>query len=193
MTSIRSLNVTPRTSFGNWLCPSSRRQLFCARSSNLKTIARRGGASGSARDREGSGSQGDGEREALKTWLENRLAAVSDKSTIAEVIRYGFNHWQGLVRFLDGGRIEMDTNSVERAMRPIVLNRRNSLFAGHDQGAVNWPCIASLIETAKLQDIDPKPHLADILNKLVNGWPMAMIDELLPWAWAQHSKARLAA
>ena len=53
--------------------------------------------------------------EALKTWLENRLAAVSDKSTIAEVIRYGFNHWQGLVRFLDDGRIEMDTNSVERA------------------------------------------------------------------------------
>ena len=53
--------------------------------------------------------------EALKTWLENRLAAVSDKSTIAEVIRYGFNHWQGLVRFLDDDRIEMDTNSVERA------------------------------------------------------------------------------
>src|SRR5258705_394768 len=131
--------------------------------------------------------------EALKTWLENRLAAVSDKSTIAEVIRYGFNHWQGLVRFLDDGRIEMDTNSVERAMRPIALNRRNSLFAGHDQGAVNWACIASLIETAKLQDIDPKPYLADILSKLVNGWPMAKIDELLPWAWAQHSKARLAA
>ena len=85
-------------------------------------------------------------------------------------------------------RIEMDTNSVERAMR-----RRNSLFAGHDQGAVNWACIASLIETAKRQDIDPKPYLADILSKLVNGWPMAKIDELLPWAWAQHSKARLAA
>jgi transposase len=131
--------------------------------------------------------------EALKTWLENRLAAVSDKSTIAEVIRYGFNHWQGLVRFLDDGRIEMDTNSAERAMRPIALNRRNSLFAGHDQGAVNWACIASLIETAKLQDIDPKPYVADILSKLVNGWPMAKIDELLPWAWAQHSKARLAA
>jgi transposase len=131
--------------------------------------------------------------EALKTWLENRLAAVSDKSTISEVIRYGFNHWQGLVRFLDDGRIEMDTNSVERAMRPIALNRRNSLFAGHDQGAVNWACIASLIETAKLQDIDPKPYLADILSKLVNSWPMAKIDELLPWAWAQQNKVSLAA
>jgi hypothetical protein len=59
--------------------------------------------------------------EALKTWLENRLIAVLDKSTIAEVIRYGFNHWHGLVRFLDDGRIEMDTNSVERAMRTAFL------------------------------------------------------------------------
>ena len=84
--------------------------------------------------------------EALKTWLVNRLVAVSDKSTIEEVIRYGFNHWHGLVRFLDDGRIETDTNSVERAMRPIALNRKNSLFAGHDQGAVTWACIASLIE-----------------------------------------------
>ena len=81
--------------------------------------------------------------EALRAWLENRLMAVSDKSTIAEAIRYGFNHWDGLVRFLDDGRIEMDTNSVERAMRPIALNRKNSLFAGHDEGAVNWACLAS--------------------------------------------------
>jgi len=94
--------------------------------------------------------------EALRAWLENRLMAVSDKSTIAEAIRYGFNHWDGLVRFLDDGRIEMDTNSVERAMRPIALNRKNSLFAGHDQGAVNWACLASLIETAKLHGIDPQ-------------------------------------
>ena len=62
--------------------------------------------------------------EALRAWLENRLMAVSDKSTIAEAIRYGFNHWDGLVRFLDDGRIEMDTNSVERAMRPIALNQK---------------------------------------------------------------------
>ena len=131
--------------------------------------------------------------EALKTWLENRLVAVSDKSTIADVIRYGFNHWHGLVRFLDDGRIEMDTNSVERAMRPIALNRKNSLFAGHDQGAINWACIASLIETAKLHGVDPKPYLADILTKLVNGWPMAKVDELLPWTWAQQNKVSLAA
>src|ERR1039457_1932360 len=96
--------------------------------------------------------------EALRAWLENRLMAVSDKSSIAAAIRYGFNHWDGLVRFLDDGRIEMDTNSVERAMRPIALNRKNSVFAGHDEGAVNWACIASLIETAKLHGIDPQAY-----------------------------------
>jgi hypothetical protein len=122
--------------------------------------------------------------EALRAWLENRLMAVSDKSTIAEAIRYGFNHWDGLVRFLDDGRIEMDTNSVERAMRPIALNRKNSLFAGHDEGAVNWACLTSLIETAKLHEVDPQSYLADILTKLVNGWPNNRIDELMPWAWA---------
>ena len=131
--------------------------------------------------------------EALRAWLENRLMAVSDKSTIAEAIRYGFNHWDGLVRFLDDGRIEMDTNSVERAMRPIALNRKNSLFAGHDEGAVNCACLASLIETAKLHGIDPQAYLADILAKLVNGWPAQKLDELLPWAWAEQNRVRLAA
>jgi hypothetical protein len=124
--------------------------------------------------------------EKLKAWLENRLLTVSEKSTIAEAIRYGLTRWDGFVRFLDDGRIEMDTNCVERAMRPIALNRKNSLFAGHDEGAVNWACLASLIETAKLHGIDPHAYLADILAKLVNGWPVHNIDALLPWAWAKQ-------
>ena len=131
--------------------------------------------------------------EALRAWLENRLMAVSDKSTIARAIRYGFNHWDGLVRFLDDGRIEMDTNSVERAMRTIALDRKNSLFAGHDEGAVNWACLTSLIETCKLHNIDPQAYLADILTKLVNGWPNNRIDELMPWAWAARSQQKIAA
>ncbi len=132
--------------------------------------------------------------EDLRAWLETRLIAVSEKSTIAEAIRYGFNHWDGLVRFLEDGRIEMDTNIVERTIRPIALNRKNSLFAGHDAGAVNWACLASLIETAKLHGLDPQAYIADILGKIVNGWPMANIDALLPWAWAdRHGGDRLAA
>ncbi len=131
--------------------------------------------------------------EKLKAWLETRLLAVSEKSTIAAAIRYGLSRWDGLVRFLDDGRIEMDTNSVERAMRPIALNRKNSLFAGHDAGAANWACLASLIETAKIHGIDPQAYLADILAKLVNGWPAHKLDELLPWVWAEQYRVRLAA
>ncbi len=131
---------------------------------------------------------------ALKTWLELQLARVSTKSVIADVIRYGLNHWDGLVRFLEDGRIELDTNIVERSMRPIVLNRKNALFAGHDGGAENWACLASLIETCKLHGVDPQAYFADVLTKLVNLWPESRLDEIMPWAWAaQRSANRLAA
>jgi len=125
---------------------------------------------------------------ALKAWLEHQLTRVSAKSTIADEIRYGLNHWDGLTRFLDDGRIELDTNIVERGIRPVILNRKNALFAGHDEGAENWACIASLIETCKLNGVDPQAYLADVLTKLVNLWPADRIDDLMPWAWAvaQH-------
>ena len=125
---------------------------------------------------------------ALKAWLEQQLARVSGKSPIAEAIRYGLHHWDGLARFLDDGRIELDTNIVERGIRPIVLNRKNALFAGHDQGAANWACIASLIETCKLNNVDPQTYLTDVLTKLVNLWPASRIDELMPWAWGSVNR-----
>jgi transposase len=119
----------------------------------------------------------------LKAWLQEQLARASAKSAIATAIRYGINHWDGLERFLDDGRIELDTNTVERSMRPIALNRKNALFAGHDTGAENWACLASLIETCKLNGVDPQAYLTDVLTKLVNLWPAGRIDELMPWAW----------
>lgn len=122
--------------------------------------------------------------EAFKTFLEQQLARVSGKSEIAGVIRYGFNHWNGLVRFLDDGRIEMDTNIVKRSMRPQALTRKNALFAGHDDGAQNWAILASLIECCKLSNIDAQAYLADVLVRLVNLWPNNRLAELLPWAWA---------
>jgi hypothetical protein len=125
---------------------------------------------------------------ALRTWFEQQLTHVSGKSQIAEVIRYGLNHWDGLTRFIDDGRIELDTNIVERGIRPIVLNRKNALFAGHDQGAENWACIASLIETCKLNGVDPQAYFTDVLTKLVNLWPASRIDELMPWAWGSANR-----
>lgn len=131
---------------------------------------------------------------SLKTWFEQQLARVSAKAPIAEQIRYALNHWDGLIRFLDDGRIELDTNHVKRGIRPIVLNRKNALFAGHDEGAENWACIASLIETCKLNGVNPQAYITDVLTRLVNLWPASRLDELMPWAWAaDHSVNKLAA
>ena len=126
--------------------------------------------------------------EALKTWLETNLAQLAGGSTIAQAIRYGLNHWDGLIRFLDDGRIEIDSNTVERSMRPIALNRKNALFAGSDEGAENWAMLASLIETCKLHGVNPEAYLTDVLTKLVNGWPNSRIAELLPWAWTADTR-----
>jgi len=89
----------------------------------------------------------------------------------------------GLKLFLSDGRIEIDNNSVERTIRPIALNRKNSLFAGHDAGAENWATIASLIETCKLNSIDPSSYLTRTLTALVNGHKQIEIARLLPWAY----------
>ncbi|WIM09570.1 MAG: Mobile element protein [Enhydrobacter sp.] len=100
----------------------------------------------------------------------------------ADAIGYALNHWEGLFRFLEDGRIEIDTNPVERSMRPIAISRKNALFAGSDEGAANWAAVSSLVETCKLNAVDPQRYLADTLARLVNGWPQSRIDELLPWA-----------
>ena len=76
----------------------------------------------------------------------------------------------------------------------IVLNRKNALFAGHDEGAENWACIASLIETCKLNGADPQAYFADVLTRLINLWPASLLDQPMPWVWAaEHSNQKLAA
>ena len=104
---------------------------------------------------------------------------------MASAMRYGVRRRDGLGQFLDDGRIEIDTNVVERAIRPIALNRKNALFAGSDEGGANWAIIASLIETCKLNGANPHAWLTDTLTKLVNRWPQSRIDELMPWTYAK--------
>ncbi len=130
--------------------------------------------------------------DALKPWLEAQLAAASKKSTLAQAIRYALSRWDGLTGFLDDGRIEIDSNVVERAIRPIALNRKNALFAGSDGGGEQWGILASLIETCKLNSVDPQAYLADVLTRLVDGHPMSRIDDLLPWAYAKPAIAAAA-
>lgn len=85
--------------------------------------------------------------------------------------------------FLEDGRIEIDNNSVERAILPLALNRKNALFAGSDGGGEQWATITSLVETCKLNGLDPQAYLADVLTKLTAGHPVNRLDKLLPWAY----------
>ena len=126
---------------------------------------------------------------ALKPWLEESLAKVSKGSKLAEALAYALNHWDGLCRYLEDGRIEIDSNTVERSIRPLALTRKNALFAGHDMGAAAWAMHASLIETCKLNLVDPLAWMTDVLTKLVNRWPASKIEDLMPWAWGAAVKA----
>jgi hypothetical protein len=112
------------------------------------------------------------------------LIRLSGRSRLAEAIRYNLKLWDGLVLFLDDGRLEIDTNTVERAIRPIALNRKNALFAGSDRGGEHWAVVASLIETCKFNDVNPHAYLSDALKRLVEGHPQSRIDDLMPWAYA---------
>jgi hypothetical protein len=125
---------------------------------------------------------------AMKTWLEAQLNQIPPRSGLGDAIRYALTRWGALCRFLDDGRVELDTNTVERAIRPVALGRKNHLFAGSDGGAHRWAVVASLLTTAKLNDIDPYAYFRDVLERMSNGHPMNRLDDLLPWNWAK-SKA----
>jgi hypothetical protein len=103
-------------------------------------------------------------------------------------------HWPGLTVFLDDGRVEMDSNVVERAIRPVALNRKNALFAGSDGGARHWAIAMTLIQTAKLNGVDPQSWLTDVLERVVSGRTKANeLDSLLPWIWRPNTDVSIAA
>jgi transposase len=121
----------------------------------------------------------------FETWLTTHRARVSAKSPLGEALKYIAKYWDGLTLFLDDGHIEIDSNAVEHTIRPIALNRKNALFAGHDAGAQNWAILASLVETCKLNAIDPYAWLSRTLTAIAGGHKQARIDDLMPWNYAQ--------
>jgi hypothetical protein len=122
--------------------------------------------------------------EALHDWLHVHIDKVSGASDLAIAMRYALRHWPGLIAFLDDGRIEMDSNTVERAIRPHTLTRKNALFAGSDGGARHWAIAMTLIQTAKLSGVDPMAWLTDVLERIVSGRTKAnQLITLLPWNW----------
>lgn len=125
--------------------------------------------------------------EAFGHWLKEKRSRLSAKSRLGEKLAYIARHWEGLQAFLTDGRIEIDSNAVENTIRPLALNRKNALFAGHDEGGRTWGRIASLIETAKMNGVDPYAYLKATLEALAEGHPKNRIDELLPWNYKAPS------
>ncbi|HSZ94617.1 MAG TPA: IS66 family transposase [Acetobacteraceae bacterium] len=130
--------------------------------------------------------------DALHLWLQDHLGRVSAVSDLAKAIRYAIRHWPGLVVFLEDGRVEMDTNVVERAIRPNTLTRKNALFAGNDGGARHWAIAMTLIQTAKLNGVNPMAYLTDVLERIVSGrTKQNELHTLLPWNWTASTSVTI--
>ena len=123
----------------------------------------------------------------FRIWLAEVRSRVSAKSRLGEKLGYIHRHWNGLQTFLTDGRVEIDSNAVENLVRPIALNRKNALFAGHDEGGRAWGRIASLIETAKINGVEPFAYIKATLEAIACDHPNNRIDELLPWNFASAS------
>jgi len=139
------------------------------------------------------------ETKPLMEALKARLIAVKDgislQSRLIKAIDYMLERWEGLTAFLDDGRLEPDTNTVERSIRPIAIGKKNSLFAGDEGGGETWAILSSLLNTAKLNGLDPEAWLTDVLERMVSGRTTNdRLHELLAWNWKpETAQAKLAA
>jgi transposase len=118
--------------------------------------------------------------ESLQAWWKATLAKLSQKSDVAMAIRYALDRWSALLRFCEDGRVEIDNNAAERALRAVALGRKNYLFAGSDSGGERAAAIYSLLGSAKLNRIDPEAYLSSVLRRIADH-PINRIAELLPW------------
>ena len=118
----------------------------------------------------------------LEAWLRAERAKLSSKNPVAKAINYSLKRWTAMTRFLADGRICLSNNAAERSLRGIAVGRHNWTFAGSDRGGQRAAAIYTLIETCKLNDIDPRAWLADVLTHLPDH-PASRVAELLPWNW----------
>jgi transposase len=125
----------------------------------------------------------------LEAWLREQRARLSRSSPVIGPIDYMLRRWDRFARFIDDGRICLTNNAAERALRGFALGRKSWLFAGSERGADRAAVMATLIMTAKLNDVDPHAWLADVLAH-INGHAIHRLDELLPWNWAAEMERR---
>ena len=119
--------------------------------------------------------------DSMREWFEAVRAKLSNKSAVASAISYALGRWPAMLRYCDDGLLEIDNNTAERALRAVVLGRKNYLFAGSDSGGERAAAIYSLIGTAKLNRLDPEAYLRDVLTRIADH-PVNRIGELLPWS-----------
>lgn len=130
--------------------------------------------------------------DAFFIWLAAQASRVSRKSDLGEAIAYMMKRQDGFRLFLDDGRVDIDSNRVENAIRSPAMNRRNALFAGHDEGGRNWARFASLIGTCKMNGVEPYAYLRDLLTSIAHGHLAKDIDALMPWSYAAKPQIRSA-
>jgi len=121
----------------------------------------------------------------FSAWLQALAKRISRKSDLGKALAYMLRRQDGLRLFLDDGHIDMDSNLVENAIRSPAMNRRNALFAGHDEGGRNWARFASLIGTCQMNGVEPHAYLRYLFISITNGHPAKNIDDLMPWAYAK--------
>ena len=126
---------------------------------------------------------------ALETYMREQLRRLSPKNKVAKPIRYMLSRWASFTRFLDDGRVCLSNNAAERALRCVAVGRRNWTFAGSDEGGRRAAAIYSLVQTCRLNDVDPQAWLADVLARIAEH-PAHRLDELLPWNWAVERERR---
>lgn len=128
----------------------------------------------------------------LRDWLTAQRRRLSAKNTLARAIQYALSRWEALMRYAGDGRLAIDNNVAERALRTIAITRKNFLFLGSETGGERAAILYTVLETAKLNGLDPEAYLADVIDRMARGHPINRLGELLPWNW-QHQPAKLAA
>lgn len=129
---------------------------------------------------------------ALKLWFEAQQRRLSSKNTLCKAIQYSLTRWDSLALYAADGRIGIDNNPAERSLRGIALTRKNFLFLGSDAGGDRAAILYTVLESAKLNGLDPEAYLADVIDRMAKGHPINRLAELLPWNWNRQA-AKLAA